>query len=411
VDKRRFRRNTRAMGRLLLAPALAALAVAASASAAAPRAIPICAAAGPYWPTMTLALDGTNAWVACKEQSRVVRVDTRTGRTTKSLRLGAPVIAVTTGYGSIWAVDSGSILYRIDRAGKVRKRISLLARAAYNVWTGGGSVWVADDQGGEMLRVSPASNSVVAHIPVGDGPADIVFAPGRAWVVSHRDRVLHRIALDTNAPTKLAVLGGENTAPERMVYARGSLWITGRGADVLQVSPETGAVQSTTEIGASGIDLVDGGGELWVPTRNAAVDQSGFPTMSALRIVSAAGAVDFFTPSGRFDVHGLGVGGGKVWLADNTRGRLYSFPLVCGDLARLDALGRASASKPEDAASASAAARAVAPAAIRRDAETVAQFYREAAAGGRPARAAAVAAATRLGRWSAGACPRGYDVL
>jgi streptogramin lyase len=360
---------------------------------------------------MTLALDGPSAWVACKEQSRLVRVDTRTGRTLRSLRLTAPVIAVATGYGSVWAVDTSSTLYRI-RGGKVAKRIPLFARAAYNVWLGGGSVWVADDQGAEVIRVSPASNKVVAHVAVGDGPASMAFAPGRAWVMSHRDRTLQRIALDTNAVTRLATLGGDDAAPERMVYAQGSLWITGRGADLLRVDPETGAVQSTTEIGASGIDLVAGGGELWVPARNATVDQTGFPTMSALRIVSPAGsALDFFTPSGRFDVHGLAVGQGSVWLADNTRGRLYSFPLVCGNLARLDALGRAPAPKPEEAAAASAAAGAVAPAAIRRDAATLAGYYRAVASGGLPARDAAAVAATRLGRWSAGACPRAYDVL
>ena len=34
-------------------------------------AIKACAGAGAYWPTMTLALDGGSAWVACKEQARV----------------------------------------------------------------------------------------------------------------------------------------------------------------------------------------------------------------------------------------------------------------------------------------------------------------------------------------------------
>jgi hypothetical protein len=61
-----------------LAVLLAAVAVAPGQLPGA-RTIKVCAAAGPYWPTMTLALQGTSAWVACKEQSRVNRVDTRTG--------------------------------------------------------------------------------------------------------------------------------------------------------------------------------------------------------------------------------------------------------------------------------------------------------------------------------------------
>ncbi len=58
------------------------------------RSIKVCAAAGPFWPTMTLALQGTTAWVACKTQSRIVRVNTKTGKTTKSIRLRGPAIAV-----------------------------------------------------------------------------------------------------------------------------------------------------------------------------------------------------------------------------------------------------------------------------------------------------------------------------
>src|SRR6185295_9194558 len=106
-----------------------------------------CAGAGAFWPTMTLALDGRFAWVACKEQARVVRVDTKTRRIGPSLRFEAPVIAVAAGYGSVWALDSGATLARINPATRrVVRRTTLPVSAAYNIWLGGGSVWVADDQ-------------------------------------------------------------------------------------------------------------------------------------------------------------------------------------------------------------------------------------------------------------------------
>ena len=310
-----------------LVAVLAMLVVVGSASAAGglpgAHAIKICAAAGPYWPTMTLAFSGDSAWLACKEQSRVIRVSTSTGKTTKSLRLDGTPIAVAAGLGSIWAVDNGSELYRINPAsGKIVKRLYLRAAAAYNVWIGGGSVWVADDQGAAVIRVSPRTNRVVARPRVGDGPADIVFNGGSAWVISHRDRVLHRIDLSTNRSRKLAVIPGD--APERMVWSHGSLWVTGRGTDLLKVNPADGAVQATIEIGASGIDVAASGENLWVPTRSAAVDQSGFPTLDAVKRVSTAGAVSVVgEPNGRVDVHGLATRGGALWLADNTNGYLY----------------------------------------------------------------------------------------
>jgi hypothetical protein len=290
----------------------------------------VCAAAGPFWPTMTLALRESSAWIACKQQSRVIRVDTRTGKAIRSVRLGGPVIAVAAGFGSIWALDAGATLYRLNpSSAKVLKRIALPASAAYNIWIGAGSVWVADDQGAQVLRVSPQTNRLLRRIPsAGNGPADMAFQGGAAWVVNHRDRVLTRISLETNSSTKLATIGRENEAPERMVWLAGSLWITGRGTDLLKVNPADGSLEQTIEIGASGIDVVADGDSLWVPTRSAAVDQSGFPTMHELKRVSASsGAVStIVSATGRVDVHGLAARNGIVWLADNTNGRLYRVP-------------------------------------------------------------------------------------
>src|SRR5689334_1020418 len=197
-------------------------------------ALKVCAAAGPYWPTMTLAVAGTSAWVACKEQARLVRVDTRTRRVSKSVRLRSSAIAVRTGYGSIWALDAGGTLYRLNPAtAKIAKRISLAVRAAYNIWIGGDSVWVADDQGAAVVRVSPQTNRVVARVPAGDGPASMAFGGGSAWVVNHRDTTVNRIDLATNTSARLTRLGGDG-APERMAWLDDKLWITGRGTDLLK---------------------------------------------------------------------------------------------------------------------------------------------------------------------------------
>jgi hypothetical protein len=308
-----------------------ALAVAAPSVDAGPlagvRSIKVCAAASAYWPTMTLAVQAGSAWVACKEQSRVIRVDTTTGKTSTSVRLGGPAIAVAAGAGSIWALSSGGTLYRLDPAsGKIVRRISLPVAAAYNIWIGGRSVWVADDQGARVLRVSTATNRVVAQIAVGDGPADMAFASGSAWVICHRDRSLVRIDLATNTPHPLANLSGDT--PERMVWARGRLWVTGRGTDLLRVNPAHGTVEQTMEIGAGGIDVAVDGDTLVVPARNADVDLRGFPTMQSLRRVSASsGAVSTIVrATGRVDVHGLVVRAGVIWIADNTSGRLYHLP-------------------------------------------------------------------------------------
>jgi streptogramin lyase len=249
-------------------------------------------------------------------------VSTKTGRVGPTVRFDAPVIAVTAGYGAVWALDSGSTLTRIDReTGRVGRRTSLPVSAAYNIWLGGGSVWVADDQGGQVIRLSRRGD-VRRKIAVGDGPSDMAFARKTAWVIAHRDRKLFRIDLGTNEPTLVGKIPGD--APERMVMLAGSLWITGRGTDLLQVDPATGDVR-TIDIGGSGIDVAAAGDTLWVPVRSAAVDRTGFPTMQALRKVSVTTArvETVARAAGRVDVHGIGVQGRFVWLADNRSGVLF----------------------------------------------------------------------------------------
>jgi streptogramin lyase len=291
------------------------------------KAYRICAGAGPYWPTETLAIQGTTAWIACKEQRRVVKFDLRRGRALRTVRVAAPVVAVVSAFGSVWALDAGSTLSRINPStGRVTRRVALGARAPYNLWTGAGSIWAVDDSVGAVVRVSPKTNRVTARISVGDGPADMVFSGTTAWVVNHRDLGLVRLDTTTNTETRLATLKAD--APERMAFLAGSLWITGRGTDLLQVDPASGETTKTVEIGASGIDVVAVAGALWVPTRSAAVDPTGFPTMDALRRITPDGQVQTVASArGRVDVHGLAGGPrGSVWLADNTSGMLYRVP-------------------------------------------------------------------------------------
>ena len=183
---------------------------------------------------------------------------------------------------------------------------------------------MADDQGAQVIRLS-RTGVVQRKIAVGDGPSDMAFARNSAWVINHRDRKLFRVDLTTNTPTLVGVIPGD--APERMVMLGDSLWITGRGTDLLQVDPGTGVVRATIDIGASGIDVVAAAGALWVPVRSAVVDATGFPTMQALRRISATTKrVQTVTRAvGRVDVHGIGAQGRFVWLADNRAGQLYRF--------------------------------------------------------------------------------------
>ena len=310
-----------------LALAVLALVVAAPApTLPGAKAIRSCAGAGPYWPTQTLALTRGSAWVACKEQQRVLRVPLQAGRS-RSIPAGGQPIAVLSAFGAVWSLDSAGSISRIDtRTARITARVETGVSAPYNLWAGAGSLWSVDDRAGEVLRIDPVKRNVTHRIPVGDGAADLVFRGDRVWVINHRDRGLVLIDAATNKARRLATVPGD--APERMAWATGSLWVTGRGTDLLRLDPETGAVKATIEIGVGGIDVVAAAGALWVPARAAAADVRGFPTMTWLRRVDpATGKVT--TPvrtSRRIDVHGLVPYGRGVLFADNTGGFLYAVP-------------------------------------------------------------------------------------
>ena len=258
------------------------------------------------------------------------RIDAATGAVRATIALpGSTPIAVVAGLGSIWALDGPpGTLYRIDpTTTRIAARSVLGVARPYNLWIGAGSIWSVDDGAGEVLKIDPDTLQIVARIPVGDGAADLVFQGTDCWVINHRDRKL--VKIDTRAATArtLAVIPGD--APERMAWAGGWLWITGRGTGLIQVDPATGAAVATVGLGpAGGIDVIEHAGALWVPARASEATQSGFPRLAAVVRVDPAtrAATTISTATGRLDVHGLADGGSVVWLADNTNGVLYRLP-------------------------------------------------------------------------------------
>ena len=147
------------------------------------------------------------------------------------------VIAVASGFGSVWAVETDAVRRLDPGTGRTRARIAVGGKL-FNIWIGAGSVWTADDAAGAVVRVNPRTNRIVARYPVGDGPSDIVFAGSTAYVINHRDRGLVRIDAVSGRVDRITTLAGD--APERMELLGGRLWVTGRGTDLLEVDPATG---------------------------------------------------------------------------------------------------------------------------------------------------------------------------
>ena len=276
-----------------------------------------------------LAIGYGSAWVACREQRAVQRVDLATGRVFPMIDVAEPVWAVTAGEGGVWAIAlRGSAVHRIDPGtNRLSATISLSGSVPY-AWAGGGALWAADDEGQALIRIDPATNAQVARVAVGNGPAGFAFDGSFAWVLNHRENTLDRIDPATNGVTRMSTIpGGEQVAAERIAVFGGNLWVTGRGLDLLRVSRANGSVLDRTEIGAGGIDVVTDGANLWTVPYETAADQRGEPIPAAALRVDANGSVARrVEPTRQFHANGVAAANGDLWIFDAVAGLLVRLP-------------------------------------------------------------------------------------
>jgi virginiamycin B lyase len=294
------------------------------------QAFRVCGGATVPYPQYALAIGFGSAWVACVRQSRVERVSLSTGRVTARIAVPAPVWTITAGEGAVWAAALGGfVVYRIaPGTNRVAAQIRLDTTIPY-LWAGGGALWAADDPGHALLRINPGTNGTGPRIPVGDGPAGFVFDGTYVWILNHRENTLDRIDPATNTAVRMSVgLGpADNSAAERIAFFGGSLWVTGRGLDLLRVSPANGAVLDTTEIGPAGVDVRSDGTNLWVVSYEAAAEPRGDPVAGAvLRISTDGSVISSATPTRRLFANGVAAESGRLWVLDSVAGLLVRLP-------------------------------------------------------------------------------------
>lgn len=288
------------------------------------QAFRLCGGTGVPYPQYALSRDPAtgSVWASCRSQGLLQRLNPESGETRAILRLTSTPQAIAAGLGAVWSAERSPVVNRLDlRTGQATTAVT--GGGFSYVWTAAGSVWAADDEANALLRYDPSVRRVVASIPTGHGTSALVEEAGRIWILNHRDGTLQRVDPATNTAVTLARLPG--AAPERMVFAAGSLWVTGRGTDLLRVDPETGAVQATVEIGAGGIDLRAAVGQIWVAAPTDEEDRRGNPFLDRLlRVDPFTNAIaETVRPTGRIVVNGTASTGSAFWIADTAGGRLY----------------------------------------------------------------------------------------
>jgi virginiamycin B lyase len=218
---------------------------------------------------------------------------------------------VAAGFGSLWvANDAGGTLVRIDpETNRITRRIRI-ARGICPVAIGGRTVWVASYRTDTVYRVNPRSGRIVSRAKVSHWPQRFAVGAGSVWLSNFEAGLIVRFDARTGRRTSVYNVGGN---PSGLAFAGGALWVSfGRGTTLGRVNVATGRV-SQFELGHRSPSFLTAiGGELWTTTADG----------HALRFDPDPGRVvaSFSIPGTPADIRSGP--DGAVWVAEKERDTL-----------------------------------------------------------------------------------------
>jgi virginiamycin B lyase len=185
------------------------------------------------------------------------------------------------------------------------------------VTVAGGAVWVGGWDSGRLVRVDPATNRVVARIPVGrpqQSPIAIAATPQAVWVVDFGDARVLRVDLASNrVVARIPVRGGAGG----IAAGAGGVWVTsGEGGDqqhgwVQRIDPSRNRIVATTAVPGGGLwDVVTVGSWVWVGSEGGGLWRIDAHTTRVITIRRPGGP-----EAGAGGVGHLAAGAGAVWVA------------------------------------------------------------------------------------------------
>jgi YVTN family beta-propeller protein len=276
---------------------------------------------------MAMAVRADDAWVASDNPTWVTRWVTPTNpmtRETPTIALAAAPTRLAVTEDAVWVLTpSDSSLVRIDPATNDVVATIPVGRAPSGLAVGAGAVWVSRHSDGTVVRIDPATNQVVATIAVGRAPGAVTVAGGVVWVALPQGG-LGRIDPASNRSTVVSV---SRCCAGELAAGGGALWVANRGDGTLvRVDPATARVAArvllpkTTEQRPHQVAVGDGA--VWV---TSASPRRG--TANLLWRVDPAsnqviGTLDLGPTSAGGMPNSVAAGNGAVWVGGMTKGSI-----------------------------------------------------------------------------------------
>jgi streptogramin lyase len=257
-----------------------------------------------------------------------VRIDPATGHRA----LEAPLGLTASGFlgpgraqplaaeGAIWVGDLGNntaVLKLDPDTGHVEDRVRLIGVGSAHLFLAAGetSIWAAPEEEprdlgpDSLFRIDPATDRVVATIPIGFNVQQVAFGSGATWVVQ-ADGTLSKIEPGSRRVSRRFSVGNSASG---VAVAGGAVWVSSTLSSVVyRVDPETGHAQPIPLPGSVTSIAGDSSG-VWVLDATAG---------TVIRIDPVTGDLGDPIRVG-VDSTDIAVGGGSAWVTDGTDGAVF----------------------------------------------------------------------------------------
>jgi hypothetical protein len=256
-----------------------------------------------------VAADGDTVWVMTTLQNLLQRVSAGSGDIEATYRIDARIEGVVVGDGHLWLMttdDGGGVLRFSPASGVVDLTIPIGGAPGWAQWFGD-HLWVSNDQG-ELVQLA-AGGEIVSRRP---GELKGGVGLGHLWVNDPETGLISSLAEDgTLGEIVIPTLDGLETANgwgvRQVTEAGGKLWLLDGnypfGTNLGIFDPDTGELSSFGGLTFGLLDLVEYNGYLWVTSHTDHL---------LIRVDPATGEIRRYAMPGK--AGGLVVAGGDLWL-------------------------------------------------------------------------------------------------
>lgn len=164
-----------------------------------------------FGPVSFMAAEERAYWTYDTTTGDVVRLRKGDGSITASASVPVPVVDLTIGAGSVWALGDDGLVYRINTADFTVQEIDA-GEDLISITAGPDALWTLSAADGSLRRVDPVSGEVLVTVPVGRDPIDATFAGSSVWVALRAGTSLIEVDTRTAAVVSRTSLPGTPTA-------------------------------------------------------------------------------------------------------------------------------------------------------------------------------------------------------